>query len=271
MRPLVRWAVQHGIGHAVFSRWLKPLFLQEARRALMHKGLDPTDSALALAAGLHRGDIHLLDAQHAELQPQPASIPVTHQVLANWALWGLPGTIPFKSPNSPDLPELAPASFVSLVQRTPKAASQGFSASLILQDMERQGLVISLPDDTIQLQAFGHWPHTDQKVALHHIGGAVQDLLSAGLHNVQALAEERFLEQSLEVDGLHPSSVDQLHDEATRLWQQALQNLLPTANAFSAGDEPQGGKHRMRLGIYFYAEPMTPEDAPLAGRSPAAP
>lgn len=163
MRPVVRWAVGRGLGYAAVSRWLKPLFLQEARRALELGGIESTDSALALTAGLHRGDVHQLGAQPAEQLPLATSLPVTHQVLANWLLWGLPEVMPFKSPYSQALRGRMPRSFVHLVQRTPKAASLGFSASLILQDMLRLGLVSALPGDRIQLLVLGHGPQTDEQ------------------------------------------------------------------------------------------------------------
>lgn len=253
MRPVVRWAVRRGVGHAVISRWLKQIFLQEAQESLLAQGRALTDSALALAAGLHRADIHQLQSEH-QFTAADMTIPVTHQVLANWLLADLPAVIPFKSTSLSAMGQRSARSFVDLVQRTPKAASQGFSAGLILQDMARQGLVTELPSGNIHLQAFGHAPRASEHQAVKHLSKAAHALISAGLHNLQASESDRFLEQSLEVDGLHPDSVDQLHDLAAQQWQHLLQAVLPSAHTFSELDEPQGGTHRLRLGIYFYAE-----------------
>lgn len=251
-RPLVRWAVSHGIGHVLVSRWLKPIFLQEAHRALRQQGQGTTDSALALAAGLHRGDIQQLLVQPLDTTATEPAIPVTHQVLANWLIGQLPSTIPFKA----DAEATGAArSFTDLVQCTPKAASHGFSAKLILQDMQRQGLV-SAAANQVTLLAFGATANSGQAHAMQHIGRAVHDLLSAGLHNLKADESNQFLEQSLQADGLYPASVDRLHQLATEQWTQVLQALLPQAKALSDQDEPQGGTHRMRVGVYFYAEPM---------------
>jgi hypothetical protein len=260
MRPVVRWAVRRGLGHAVISRWLKPIFLQEAQQALQAQAAEPTDSALALAAGLHRGDIHQLQSQ--QQTTGDIAIPVTHQVLANWLLVGLPAVIPFKSTSLPVMGGPSARSFVELVHRTPKAASQGFSASLILHDMVRQGLVTELPNGDIHLQAFGHAPRADASFAVRHLSEAAHDLLSAGLHNLEVSDADRFLEQSLEVDGLHQNSVDQLHELAVQQWQSVLQALLPSARACSDRDEPQGGRHRLRLGVYFYADSLSESSHP---------
>lgn len=271
MRPVVRWAVAHGVGHAVVSRWIKPLFLQEAQASLRSRVSSLSDSALALAAGLHRADIHQLQSQlDDEMASEDTAIPVTHQILARWALAGLPATIPFKSGSLSD-PTVAPQTFADLVHRTPKAASQSFSASLILQDMQRQGLV---------KEAFGQVTQTPFSVshparrrqAIAHLSQAGHDLISAGLHNMQASESAQLLEQSLEVDGLFPGSVDELHKQATELWAQMLQTLLPQATALCEQDEALGGQQRLRLGIYFYTEKkvdahtsFSPTQEPKAG------
>ena len=257
LRPLVRWAMHRGLGHSVISRWLKPLFLQESQQVLKERGIQPTDSAVALAAGLHRADIHQLRSQQGTESTTGHTIPITHQVLANWVLAGLPATIPFKSVVIPLQHTDDIHSFTDLVHHTPKAASQGFSARLLLQDMVRQGLVAELPGDNIQLQDFSSSTQMQSHQSLQHLSQAAHDLFSAGLHNIQSNAKP-FLEQSLEVDGLHPDSVNQLHDLATEQWHTLLQNMLPQSQKFSSTDEAQGGTHRLRLGIYFYAEPMAP-------------
>ena len=170
--------MRRGLGHAVVSRWLKPLFLQEAQEALRQQGVQPTDSALALTAGLHRGDIHQLRLQQDISLVNDSVIPITHQVLANWVLEGLPAVIPFKSIASNAKAGRVTKSFSELVQCTPKAASHGFSARLLLQDMIRQGLVSELPGDEIQLHAFGHSSQDGQLQALQHLSQAAHDLFS---------------------------------------------------------------------------------------------
>lgn len=268
MRPVVRWAVVHGVGHAVVSRWIKRLFLQEAQASLRSQGRSISDSALALAAGLHRADIHKLQSQIADEIVYEVTIPVTRQILAAWALAGLPATIPFKSGSLSD-PADDPKTFTDLVQRTPKAASQSFSASLILQDMQRQGLVKDSAGQ-VTLTHFSVDQPQGRRQAMAYLSQAGHDFMSAGLHNLQVPESAQFLEQSLEVDGLFPDSVDELHKQATQLWAQMLQTLLSQATALSEQDEPLGGKQRMRLGIYFYTkEPPTEADAvsPSPGRN----
>ncbi len=257
MRPVVRWALGVGLGHGVVSKWLKLIFYDEALRLLKKKGVPPRDSALALMAGLHRGDVRQFQEEQGRNEPHEVVIPITHQVLANWLLAQLPETIPLKSAEASGQRTNPVASFTDLITSTPKVASNGFSPALILQDMLRQGLV-STSGGQVTLLAFGASAQGGRAHATQHISAATSDLISAGLHNLRASDTDQFLEQSLEVDGLHPDSVAKLHLLATAQWAEILQTMLPPAKALSDQDEFHGGQHRVRLGIYFYAEPTAP-------------
>ena len=179
--PVVSWAVAHGIGHAVVSRWLKPIFLREGHRTLQQQGKGTTDSALALAAGLHRVDIQQLFAQAPDHTAAEPATPITHQVLAHWLFAQLRTTIPFRNESKALGGEGVLQSFTEFVDSTPKVASHGFSLQLIAQDMQRQGLA-SLSGNQVTLLAFAGAAQNRQGQAMEHIGRAAHDLLSASLH-----------------------------------------------------------------------------------------
>lgn len=265
------WAVKNGYGYKQFSRLLKPIFLKQAEKHLIQQERSLTDSALALVSGLHRGDVQKWqqhnpnDATTPDNEPSH-EIPLSSQVMANWVIAALPPAIPYKAgpataqtAETTDKPQ--PITFCDLVQRTPKVASQGFSAQLILQDMVDRGLVTEqngTVELTTQTATNLNTPADDQ--AMQHLCLAHRDLLATGLHNLQSPVHNKFLEESIEVDGLHPQSVHAFHDLAQKQWRTALAQLLPLARQLSDHDEPQGGQQRLRLGIYFYTE-QTPMDA----------
>ncbi len=278
----MRWSVSRGYGYRQFTRLLKPIFLKEAEKLLTRQSRSHTDSALALVSGLHRTDLQKWQHHRQTNGAHPEhdhEIPLADQVLANWMLARLPATIPCKSSSSAASPATSsntgPVSFSDLIQLTPKVASHGFSAQLILQDMVHRGLVteskgmVTLQTDAITGSGAEAVDH-----AMHHLGAAQQALLATGLRNIELPSEQRFLEQSIEVDGLHPPSIQTFHDAAQRQWRDALAQLLPLARQLSDQDEAQSGQYRLRLGIYFYADEEPPMDTRIRehdGLTPVTP
>lgn len=281
IQPAVRWAVRNGLGYTQVSRAVKPVFLREAMELLKDQGRQPIDSALALTSGLHRADLQRIRAQWEDrsnedlLKDGNEAIPLAHQVLANWVVLGLPGTLPFKTPEEsvvlgPDGQPTQLLSFADLVRATPKVASQGFSAQLMLQDMVHQGL-LAKDKDQVTLRPLGeHEQDSEYQQSMRNLADAQRDLLATGLRNLSVPASERFVEQSLHIDGLKPESVQAFHDQAQQRWCGLLQELLPLAQESSDRDEPQGGNMRLRLGAYFHAEPQSKASVPVikGGASP---
>ena len=271
---MVRWAVSKGFGHKQLAQLLKPIFLREAQKLLEQQSRPSTDSALALVSGLHRGDVQKWrtndlsdDTDWSEISEE---IPLTDQILANWMLAKLPASIPYKTDTSDRLQPISfgpQNSFCDLIRLTPKVASHGFSAHLILQDMIHRGLVTELNGTVTLCPISGKEPSAESvDHAMHHLCAVQKDLLATGHHNIHSLNENRLLEQSLEVDELSPQSVEIFYEEVQKQWRSALAQLLPLARQLSDKDEAQGGRQRLRLSIYFYKEeePVTSDQTTLA-------
>lgn len=263
--PAVRWAVRSGVGYTQVAKWLKPLFLHEAQALLQSQSRKVSSSALVLVSGLHRSDIKSLmlrGSARSDDAQEAFAISLSQQVLAQWMISGWPSSIPYKTaevagasyPAQVQPPE---PSFYGLIQNLPKVAAQGMSARLLLQDMCRSGL-LQYADGMVTLAPIGTTPvdNDEYHTALEHLKEALSDLMAVGVHNLGASADQRHLEQSLLVDGLWPESVERLHELAQDEWQKTMTALLPQAKAASDHDEPLGGTMRVRLGIYFHAEPM---------------
>ncbi len=249
MTPIVRWAVRLGVGHGQLSRAIKPLFFQIAQTELAQKGVKCTESALSLASGLHRGDISALILQAFSSDPYSEAalnrINPGSQVIARWVAMALPREIPLRG---------GAESFSALVQACQRDGAPLISAKLLLQDLERRGLV-AVHSDHVQLISEVGVPNIDTQESVLHFVGAVRDHLETCLRNLEAQSGSGLLEQSLQVDGLYPESIDRLHTLSREWWLKALQELGQEAIALSERDEPSGGTQRLRLGVYFY----TPE------------
>ncbi len=273
--PLVAWCVQRGIGFGQFSKTLKPLFYEKAMDELARRKSRVSDSALSMVSGLHKGDIlayklasqmPVTDQAHALRQSVMASsqqISPVHQVLVRWLVGDVQTELPIKVPTTAKFTG-APDSFTALVHSANRTTSQGFSVALVLQEMQRQGLV-RVEADRVCLLA-GNALSKRQIEADRHFIGAGRDLLLAMLCNLQSPDAPPFLEQSLDVDGISPASVEQLQAQFRQWWQTALQALAPQAIALNEADiqrSPSSGPgdqptRRLRLGVYVYAEDMAP-------------
>jgi hypothetical protein len=261
LAPLVRWCVAVGIGHGQLSRLSKPLFYEAARQELLRKGLKRTDSALSLASGLHKGDIDRFnrvddDAHLNGAAPGLDRINPASQVIAHWIAANLGPSLPLRGPEG---------SFDALVKATQQEGAPLLSTRLILKELERRHLVEVDEHHQVHLISEVGLPAIDQEEAIKHFVGAVRDHLLASLHNLEATTEQaRFLEQSLNVDGLSEASVARLHEAARQWWGKALQNLAQQAIALSNIDEPQGGNQRLRIGVYVYSQGMNPTPSSLS-------
>lgn len=253
LRPLVRWLLRSGVGYAELATALKPVFLEQAQAELELLGARPTDSALSLLSGLHRKDIRSLSGAHAGQtlppgdaaarlgKPTPAS-----QVVTRWLASNLPDSLPFAGP-SPSFEAIA------------RAASKDVHPRSVLQELLRLGIASEAEGQvTLQRQAFV--PDVRHDEARQLLAGSVADHLAAGVHNLDANSQRTFLEQSMFADGLHPESIAKLEQLANSQWREVLTAMVQAAVPLCEQDEPQGGNHRIRLGMFCYSEAMAPAD-----------
>ena len=246
LAPVVRWSIRFGIGHGHFSRLAKPLFYEAAENELLRRGLKCNDSSLSLTSGLHKGDIAALRQAQPDEQPIPSRIQPADQVIARWLVLGWPRQIPLRGH--------AGQSFDGLVKACHKDGASALSTRLILQDLIRRGMLREQDGDVHLLDEVGE----QDADGLFRFVTAVCDHMETCLHNFESLGVPRLLEQSLEADGLHAPSVEHLHVLARQWWQKAVRSIGSEAIAHCERDEPIGGDHRLRLGVYFYSAPASP-------------
>jgi hypothetical protein len=271
--PLVTWLVRSGVGYAEFATALKPVFLRAAMQEQARVGGKRTDSGLALLAGLQRRDVRQISDELADADPAVAE---THrmgkptpanQVITRWLTQKLPDRIPFTG--TAPAPGRPPAAFDALA----RSVSQDVHPRTVLLELARLGIVRE-EDGEVVLQRQAFVPDHNHLQARSLLAGSVADHLAAGVHNLSSGEARRFLEQSVFADGLSAASVTQLEQLASRLWSHVLDTMVAAAEPLCATDEPQGGTHRIRLGMFCYAADVptdagTPQTSTESPRTPS--
>jgi hypothetical protein len=96
------------------------------------------------------------------------------------------------------------------------------------------------------------------------MSAAVSDHIAAAASNVASIQNGRkpeFLEQSIYADELSEESVMELQRLGRRIWESALRRTYALASERSEIDRRNPlveQTMRMRFGVYFYAEPVSP-------------
>lgn len=243
MAPLVRWLLRSGVGYTEFSAALKPVFLAEARLESERTGGKQTDSALSLLSGLHRKDIRKAaqDAAAPATVVAAATIKASlpSQVVARWLAGGLSGSLALSGDNS----------FESLV----RSVSSDVHPRAVQQELVRLG-VARLDGERLELVRTAFMPNAAGQEARDLLAASVADHLSAGVHNLTDGGTRKYLEQAVFADGLSAESVSKLEQLANQLWNDVMTRMVQAAIPLCEHDEPLGGAHRLRLGMFCFAQ-----------------
>ena len=251
MAPLVVWLLRHGVAYPAFAEALKPVFVEAARAELARSAAEPTQSALSVLSGVHRKDVRALTSEQRE--PAPLARPsLAAQVFTRWLAdrrWRTPGGAPRALPRSGE-----GRSFESLCREL----SQDVHPRTVLDELLRLGLV-ALDGDDVVATARSFVPSAQLAQLSALFAANVADHIAAAVSNL-TLDAPKNLEQSVYVDGLTTPSIDALHAVARQAWATAFDSMVGEARERLDHDRGLGGHQRMRFGVYFYSEPVTPAD-----------
>lgn len=256
MAPIATWLLRQGVSFPAFSEALKAVFLEAARRELAIGGAKPTQSALSTLSGVHRKDVRTITEQPT-LVPASARPPLSSQVFTRWltdrryrTADGSPRALPRTG---------ARRSFESLCREL----SSDVHPRTVLDELLRLGQVDLQGEKVcVVAEAFVPSPQFDKMTGLFVANAS--DHLAAAVRNITQDGP-KLLEQSIYADGLSPASIALLHDTARQAWAQAFETLVGRARERVEIDMHADADMRMRFGVYFYSEPVTPAQAPAAG------
>ena len=254
-RPLVTWLLRSGVGYGEFCVALKPVFLAQAQAEQQRSNTKPTDSALSLLSGLHRKDVReLLATGVLDAGPRTSlgKASPANQVVTRWLAGSLAETLPVSGPEP---------SFEALA----RSVSRDIHPRSVLQELLRLGLVQEA-NGLVSRQRQAFVPDAQHDEARQLLAGSVADHLAAGVHNLTANDGKKFTEQSVFADGLSAESARTLQLLSNTLWRQVMTTMVTAAVPLCEKDEPLGGSHRIRLGMYCWSEDekTSTEGAPTA-------
>ncbi len=259
LRPLVRLLVTQGITYPFLTNLLKEVYVETAAKEFTLGGKRPTDSRLTLLTGVHRKDIRRL-MREAPTAPGPTpSLTLGTQIVARWLgdpayhdRYGRPRVLPRR-------PSQGAESFAALVE----SVSKNVRPRSVLDELVRLGVVEIDADDRVHLVTRGFVPGKELDAKAFYFGEALHDHLAAGVDNLVG-GKAPWLERSVYYDDLSPEAVARLQAKSEELAMRVLQEINRDGMALEASDPPAKERRmRMRLGVFFYAEPVA--DAPPAG------
>jgi hypothetical protein len=136
-----------------------------------------------------------------------------------------------------------------------RAVSVDVHPRAIQGELERLG-VATVQDRSITLNRHAYIADPATREAQQIVAEGVADHIAAGVHNLTAGESRQYLEQAVFADGLSLESVRQLEQLANQLWQESLTRMVEAAVPLCEHDEPRGGGHRLRLGMFCYTAPQ---------------
>jgi len=205
-----------------------------------------------LLTGVHRKDIRRL-MREAPTTPGPTpALTLGTQIVARWLgdpayhdRYGRPRVLP-------RTPSQGAESFATLVE----SVSKNVRPRSVLDELARLGVVEVDADDRVHLVTRGFVPVKELDAKAFYFGEALHDHLASGVDNLVG-GKPAWLERSVYYDDLSPEAVATLQAKSEELAMSALQEINRDGMALEASDPPaQGRRMRMRLGVFFYAEPM---------------
>lgn len=267
LAPLVRLLMHHGIDHPRLAAALKRVFVDEALADLQRRGEPlPTHTAVSLLTGLQRRDVKALRESGSGRWPAKALAPsLPMQAVTRWASDA-------RYADDDGRPRPLPLRAASAEEPSFEQLSDGLSKDIHPPALRDELVRLGLVHDDGALLTLRQPEFMPSRGAPGQRSGAmarnVHDHLAAAVAN---LLEERprFMEYSLVADELRPESAAALQVLARKLWTTAYKRAVQAATEHverdkALGFSPDAPDTRVRMGIFFYSEPV-------AANPPAAP
>lgn len=250
---MLRLALGLGLKYPHLDDLLREVLLDEARRSLQAQGVRPNVSHLAVATGLNRKQVT------ARLRATADPLPMTEQSSAarTFTLWL---QLARDQPARARLPVMAAEargpSFEALARQ---ASRSDVHHRAVLNELCRLGLCREV-DDQAELLADGFVASGDLQTTLAFLGDNLRDHASAAVANTLS-GKPLFLERAVFADDLSAADCEAAHQQVRQRWGELHHELVGTLER--CVEPPPGERaHRLRVGIYVFAEPAPTKEAP---------
>jgi hypothetical protein len=249
----VRILLQHRVPFDAFADLAKWMYTDLASKEFSLPGRKQTISRVSVLTGLTRKEV----VRVQELPP-PTDEESAHtynraaKVVTGWVRdFPLEGTASGTAP----LPMEGEKSFSALVRRY----SGDMPARAVYDELLRVGAIRRDADGDIELIHRHYLPPQGEARKLVYLGHDTADLISTIAHNLNAPADQTYLQRKVFFDNIPVEHMAELRMAARRFGEPMLDEL---ATEFSRRDRDVNpaveGTQRMRavVGIYYYEEPF---------------
>ncbi len=247
LRPLVRLALGLGLKYAQLDDLLRELLVEEARKSLQQRHLRPNVSNLAVASGLNRKQVN------ARLRSPRDALPATEQsaparTVTHWLqlVHGDPGhkRLPIAAADAPG------PSFEALARQACRA---DVHHRAVLNELCRLGLCREIGPEA-ELLADGFVASGHLQTTLAFLGDNLRDHANAAVANTLS-GRSLHLERAVFAEGLSAADCEATQQQLREAWMELQHTLVDSLDQRAAASGP-AGTHRLRVGVYCYAEPQ---------------
>jgi len=259
LRPLVRILLRNGISYGTFADLAKGVYIDVARQDFSMRDRKQSTSRVSILTGLSRKEVtRVAKLQRPNDQRSAEQYNRAARVIAAWLREpefidgeGQPAILPMSGRG---------ATFNELVRRF----SGDIPARAIRDELMRVGALEQLEDGRIRLLARAYIPKTSEIDKIQILGTDVSHLISTIDHNLQPDTPEPFFQRKVAYDNLPQEVLPQFRKLTVRKAQALLENMDRWLARHDRDTNPAvAGTDRSRagIGIYYFEEPFSEEDA----------
>jgi hypothetical protein len=259
LRPLVRILLRNGVSYGTFADLAKGVYIDVARQEFSIGDRKQSTSRVSILTGLSRKEVtRVRKLQRPNDQRGAEQYNRAARVIAAWLREpdfidgeGQPAILPMSGRG---------ATFSELVRRF----SGDIPARAIRDELMQVGAVEQLEDGRIRLLAPAYIPRTSEVEKIHILGTDVSHLISTIDHNLQPDLSEPFFQRKVAYDNLPYEVLPQFRLLTLRKAQALLENVDRWLARHDRDTNPAvdgTGRSRAGIGIYYFEEPYSEEDA----------
>jgi hypothetical protein len=266
-RPVIRFAIQHGVKVREFTELSKKLACEVALAELSasRNQRDPNVSRVSLVTGLHRKDVQRIlegqvDSSDRESQAGANRVGnIMTRIIGRW----LSDSNYRNGKNQPR--PLGCVGIESEFAALVGSVSKELSFYSVIHELERTGSIIR-DGDKLQLVAPEYVPSADASEGFAVIGDDIEDLIAAGELNILSKDKLSNVQLKTHYDNIPAKDLEKIRswlNEEARVLHQRLRDYLgsfdrdlsgKTAEIHSKSDEENLDRFRVAFGTYSVIE-----------------
>ncbi|MBA3030410.1 MAG: hypothetical protein FP816_16585 [Desulfobacteraceae bacterium] len=258
LRPLVRILLRNGMSFVTFSNIAKRVYVDMAEEEFGLEGRKQSGSRISVLTGLSRKEVkRVMETTHPSDTDSGERYNRAARVIAAWRREkdfhdenGIPMALPLNGKDP---------SFSGLVRK--------FSGDLpfraVLDELIASGNAEKTDDNRVKLISRFYIPRNEDNVKLHILGTDAAHLISTIDHNLQSVDSERFFQRKVSYDNLPQEVLPVFQEMVAESAQKLLEDLDGWLSRKDRDNHPEikgTGRYRSGLGIYYFEEPVDPED-----------